>query len=945
MIEPVSEHTATGKNTLHDRYSVYLKMNLTIDIKITDNLYLSHIQDLSLDEFVVARRAYCQRTHNKLNCSQCMPLIKFAVEIIEHSVVLLSVCFRKCFNSAYKSDKAIRRIVQLPVAVFRVNEKLFVTEFTPNMNYEKFTELYSLLVPETVMQKGISKESLKMLCDLSSSEKDKKLIRVAATAHLSAKKAKKELGISDLARERKAVSDAIEDIQDIRDAVDEVVRVKEKLTLQELGIVFSEGEDDSPDEEMYTDTTLPVAGSDSESEIVTDSESDNPEDWVPLRGKPLYSEEVKAKIKKQHAIFYRLRKRRVAKIVSSKCLLQRKTPPRVSKTVKKYPDIGKVIEDFARERRIGADSWRRTGLLTFSGHTKHGPKLTYRRIKAHLEEKYGTKFAYGTVVQLCSVHNKRKLSRKRYWGAAQIVSRRARKGFNVKLNVDAKWSSSMYKILDYVQLRHGLDKVVINRDDAAGFRLDSTFTHKQHPILQDKSTPELTTRTDFLNRYSSNLQVTSYLLMETQNTPVACVGVVKPQKIIPKNPGQHSADLKKLGSFIEVKPLLEGKKIECIRVDGAMDENPSLAEVQFQWTERHLQQGTLCTMVSARYSGGSYLNKVELQNGCLAIGHSNLFVPSTIHGSNMDADGKLCHDMLKKNLNAATDVYINTVNGAPCFGTQIHLVKGATDNVSDMYQERRPRLLTFLRGSKKEIKRLQQSHPDDYSYFSKIWKVRERHMVVELPTNYLFMLLPCYQAECSHPQCQKGKPAIEAKWYPGGPPLSFLPLPIKDLKQPWGGSCDKCTGVCSGHYLKPEEHINWIREYGTDACEKVPPRAKIEQFVKTGDKVVQEDIDELSKLNLLSREDTEICVEHFVSIFERRKRNNEKRRKNKQRADSETEKQDVYCICRKEEEGLMIQCDGCEEWFHSICVYVTQEEADEMEEYICALCLEDVVEQ
>ena len=57
----------------------------------------------------------------------------------------------------------------------------------PNMNYEKFTKLYSLLVPVTVMPKGISKESLK-LCDLSSSEKDKKLIRVAATAHLSAEK-------------------------------------------------------------------------------------------------------------------------------------------------------------------------------------------------------------------------------------------------------------------------------------------------------------------------------------------------------------------------------------------------------------------------------------------------------------------------------------------------------------------------------------------------------------------------------------------------------------------------------------------------------------------------------------------------------------------------------------------------------------------------------------
>ena len=34
-------------------------------------------------------------------------------------------------------------------------------------------------------------------------------------------------------------------------------------------------------------------------------------------------------------------------------------------------------------------------------------------------------------------------------------------------------------------------------------------------------------------------------------------------------------------------------------------------------------------------------------------------------------------------MDAGADVYINTVSGTPCFGTQIHLVKGAADEVSD----------------------------------------------------------------------------------------------------------------------------------------------------------------------------------------------------------------------------------------------------------------------
>jgi hypothetical protein len=62
------------------------------------------------------------------------------------------------------------------------------------------------------------------------------------------------------------------------------------------------------------------------------------------------------------------------------------------------------------------------------------------------------------------------------------------------------------------------------------------------------------------------------------------------------------------------------------------------------------------------------------------------------------------------------------------------------------------------------------------------------------------------------------------------------------------------------------------------------------------------------------------------------------------RKDSHSDEADVYCICRKGEDGLMIQCDVCNEWFHGQCVSVTQEDADKMGQYICGLCLEDTDE-
>ena len=285
---------------------------------------------------------------------------------------------------------------------------------------------------------------------------------------------------------------------------------------------------------------------DKEDEFHTDSESDDPEDWVTLSNGEPSNDVLKKKISQRKAILSRWKKRRISKIMASRCMLKRKVPARISKTLKKYPNIGKDIERFARQNRIGADSWRRTRLLTFSGNVKKGPKLTYNRLRTYLEDKYKTKFSYGTVVQLCCARNKRRSSAKRYWGAAKIVSRRARKGFNVKLNVDAHWSCSLYKNLDFVQLKDGTDKVILNRDDAAGFRLDSTFTHKQKTVLSEKGNPELTTRTDYLNKYSSVLQTSSYMFLETNNTPIRCFGVVKAHEIFNKNPSQHSA-LRKTG--------------------------------------------------------------------------------------------------------------------------------------------------------------------------------------------------------------------------------------------------------------------------------------------------------------------------------------------------------------------------------------------------------------
>lgn len=103
--------------------------------------------------------------------------------------------------------------------------------------------------------------------------------------------------------------------------------------------------------------------------------------------------------------------------------------------IQECPGIGKTIEAFVEESNVGADHWRRTGVLTFDGNIHLSKKVTYERIHTHLEKVYNRRFAYGTVVQLCVPRNCHRCS-SRYKGLAKVTTRRARKGFNVRYNPD-----------------------------------------------------------------------------------------------------------------------------------------------------------------------------------------------------------------------------------------------------------------------------------------------------------------------------------------------------------------------------------------------------------------------------------------------------------------------------------------------------------------------------
>ena len=660
-------------------------------------------------------------------------------------------------------------------------------------------------------------------------------------------------------------------------------------------------------------------------EIVSDSENDP---CIPVTS--VASPEAKKVIAMRRKSLARKARRKKAKVMAEKRFLQRKVTRKVKTVAERFPGIGREIESYVRSCDVGADCWRRTGVLTFDGNQKINKKVTFQRIREHLQDVYGQKFSYGTVVQLCIARNRRRRAAKNYRGIAHVTSRRARKGFQLKYNPDTHWSSALYRSLDYVQYHDGTNITILNRDDASGYRLDTLATNRQHRTLVVNGSPTVTTHTDYVNRYPATLQTTSYNFTGTNTTGELCAGVVKPAKVYPKNPAQHYADLQMLNAAPELEPAFvnpltrKPKEIECIRVDGVGDEGPAHLEVQFWWAARHREEEKMITMVTSRSSGSSYLNRVELQNGCLALAHANLFIPSTLNGVPINPrTGSVDMELVRSNMDLATNIYIERVNQCPCGDATIHVYKGAG---SKEHQEKRTQLTIFLKGSNKSKDRLRQEKPKLFAYFQKVWRVRNQHLQQGLPAQYVFLLVCCFKPDCPHPLCEGNQqhPPPQMKWFNDGPSIGKIPLPVADPSRPWGDlNCSTCQTFCSSHFLKPKEVFETKEQPMAQ-----PPSVLLKEFFLSlkGVDATEKMVEDIAKKTLLSPRECKMWLGHLKTVHMNRKRGAAKAAQSRKKKQAQGQDPEEECLCgvcgvayesETEEEELWIGCDSCTQWFHA----------------------------
>ena len=172
-------------------------------------------------------------------------------------------------------------------------------------------------------------------------------------------------------------------------------------------------------------------------------------------------------------------------------------------------------------------------------------------------------------------------------------------------------------------------------------------------------------------------------------------------------------------------------------------------------------------------------------------------------------------------------------------------------------------------------------------------------MVKGLLQHNLFQLLPCYEKDCPHPVCSSGKPDKELTWYEGGPPLSYLPIPIPDERKPWGRAWVVCNGSCTGHYVTPEEHLELYNKYGDKDFMKTPPKDVLESAFKSKGKDV--DIEEYARSCLITTDEASWFLQHLNDVSNRRKagarRGAEKRQKKQKTVQGTLFKNRLLNIC------------------------------------------------
>ena len=81
------------KEELLAKYKRYLKRDLTSQCKVNNDMYVTLVKDLNLEEFIFSLKFYCSIYH-KAGCVKCQSALNASSCLIKHGIVPLATLYR-----------------------------------------------------------------------------------------------------------------------------------------------------------------------------------------------------------------------------------------------------------------------------------------------------------------------------------------------------------------------------------------------------------------------------------------------------------------------------------------------------------------------------------------------------------------------------------------------------------------------------------------------------------------------------------------------------------------------------------------------------------------------------------------------------------------------------------------------------------------------------------
>ena len=232
-IEHVSDDTFYEEKL--KTYTLFKANGVGKDYKITDGIYVSPLNNFTLDDFVIVRQLFCSGRHTN-RCLECSRLLEFARLVKDGGIIEFAATYRTIYpHLVYKSDLAVRKMMQAPLCVFKMatmgpgSEKLYVTEKIAGVDYSSFITLTKKVWQTQKPSTTLDKTALKELCNLTSSEKDKLLVKYVCckSQNLSMNKARQLYGFWNFNQQKEKTNNALLEMREIYDVIEELAAIKE----------------------------------------------------------------------------------------------------------------------------------------------------------------------------------------------------------------------------------------------------------------------------------------------------------------------------------------------------------------------------------------------------------------------------------------------------------------------------------------------------------------------------------------------------------------------------------------------------------------------------------------------------------------------------------------------------------------------------------------------